>query len=167
MPMRKTFFSLLGVSLGVTFVLYGLVKLLGGQFVYHHDWVIDGRTTDGATLVWCFYGYSPTYGRLIGLAEALPGLLLLFRRTRLLGALVLLPIAANVTVMDFCFDFPPVKYFALALTAGCAALVAAERGKLRAALGAVLAAEPKEERSWLRWAVFVPPGLLVAFLLTH
>jgi hypothetical protein len=80
------------------------------------------------------FGYSPLYSRLIGFAEPVPGLLLFVPRTRLLGVLVLLPVAANITLMGFCFGFPPVKYLALALTLSCLALVTAERAKLQQAL---------------------------------
>src|SRR5690348_11790542 len=100
---------------GIAFVAYGTVKLLGGQF-HHGDFVIDSRTTDGTWLVWCFFGYSPVYARFIGLCELVPGLLVLFPRTTTLGALALLAVSLNITVMDFCFDFPSVKYTALTLT---------------------------------------------------
>jgi hypothetical protein len=117
---------LIRLGVGGTFILYGLVKLLGGQFFFSHDWVISGRTTDGPTLVWCFYGYSPVYGRLIGLAELVPGALLLLPRLRTVGALLLLPVSAHITVLDFCFDFPAVKYFSLLLTLGCVILLLAD-----------------------------------------
>ncbi len=115
---------------GIVFIAYGLVKLLGGQF-YHGDFVIDSKTTDGTWLVWCFFGYSPVYARFIGMCELVPGILLLFPRTTTLGALALLAVSLNVTVMDFCFDFPGVKYFALLLTVLCGVLVASDYHKLR------------------------------------
>src|SRR5262249_14944634 len=40
---------------GMVFIAYGAVKLLGGQF-YHGDFVIDSRTTEGTWMVWCFFG---------------------------------------------------------------------------------------------------------------
>lgn len=123
-------FRVIRYFLAITFICYGLVKLLGGQFIYESDWVITARTTDGPTLVWSFFGYSPVYGRLIGLSELVAGLLLLFRRTQTLGAVVLFPITANITVMDFCFDFPPVKYFSLLLTCLCILLLARDHRRL-------------------------------------
>jgi hypothetical protein len=125
----RTVLWLCRLLVGGTFICYGIVKLLGGQFHYG-DFVIDSRTTDGTWLVWCFFGYSPIYGRFIGLCELIPGLLLLVPRTRTLGALALLPVGLNITVMDFCFDFPSVKYFSLLLTLLCALLVAADYRKL-------------------------------------
>src|SRR5262245_48822517 len=110
---------------GVAFVTYGAVKLLGGQF-HHGDFVIDSRATDGTWLVWCFFGYSRPYAWFVGLCELVPGLLLLFPRTKALGALALLAVSLNFTVLDFCFDFPPVKYTALLLTVLCGILVAAD-----------------------------------------
>ncbi|HEY7314830.1 MAG TPA: DoxX family membrane protein [Gemmataceae bacterium] len=114
----------------LAFITYGLVKILGGQF-YHGDWVIDSRTTDPTSLVWCFFGYSPVYARLIGLGEFIPGLLLLFPRTKTLGALALLPVTLNITVMDFCFGFPAVKYTSLWLSILTVTLVASDYRKLR------------------------------------
>jgi hypothetical protein len=175
MRVKKLLLNGGGLILGVVFVLYGLIKLLGSQFIFSHDWVIDGRTTDGTTLVWCFFGYSPVYGRLVGLAELVPGLLLLVPRTRLLGALVLLPVSANITVMDFCFDFPAVKYFALLLTFGCLLLVIGEQARLRQALAVLLAREPdasastqaaRQPRRLWRWS-WVPAAVLLAIVAAH
>ena len=140
MKIKSAALSLIALFLGITFVFYGVVKVLGGQFQYQ-DFVLDSRTTDGPSLVWCFYGYSPIYGRLIGLAEMLPGVLLLLRRTRTLGALLLLPVVANITVMDFCFAFPEVKYFALLLTTLALVLLAADRHRLRLLVQVALADE--------------------------
>lgn len=126
----RTALLLCRLLVGITFAAYGAVKLLGGQF-HHGDFVIDSRTTDGAWLVWCFYGYSRPYSWFIGLCELVPGLLVLFPRTKTLGALALLAVSLNITVMDFCFGFPPVKYTALLLTALCGILVAADYRKLK------------------------------------
>src|SRR5438105_7219403 len=102
MQLNPALRTLIQLFLAITFIFYGVVKLLGGQFRYE-DFILDSRSMDGPTLVWSFYGYSPVYGRLIGVAEILPGMLLLIPRTRTLGALLLLPLAANIAVMDFCF----------------------------------------------------------------
>jgi uncharacterized membrane protein YphA (DoxX/SURF4 family) len=115
---------------GFAFIAYGTVKLLGGQF-HHGDFLIDSRTTDGTWLVWCFFGYSPVYARFIGLCELGPGLLVLIPRTRTLGALALFAVSLNITMMDFCFDFPPVKYTALLLTVLCGVLVASDYRRLK------------------------------------
>ena len=117
------------VFLAITFATYGLVKVLGGQYNYG-DWVIDKKTVDGTSLVWAFYGYSPMYGRFTGLFELVPAILLLIPRTATIGAAALFAVALNVTVMDFGFHYPAVKYFALGYTGLLAVLLWADREKL-------------------------------------
>jgi hypothetical protein len=56
----------------------------------------NSHKLDGSALAWAFYGYSPIYGGLIGIAEMLPAILLALRRTGRLGASVVLPIALNM-----------------------------------------------------------------------
>jgi uncharacterized membrane protein YphA (DoxX/SURF4 family) len=176
MRTKSLLWNVVSALLGVIFIFYGLLKLLGGQFIFSHDWIIDGSTTDGPNLVWHFFGFSPIYGRLVGLAELVPGFLLLAPRTRLLGALLLVPVAANITVMDFCYGFPPVKYFALLLTLGCVVILAPERARLRRILFLVLepaprgdsASEPGTARPrWLITGIALLPvcGLFFAQLL--
>jgi hypothetical protein len=128
--MKSASLLVIRLFLGITFAFYGLIKILGGQFNYKH-FIFDSANLDGTMFVWSFYGYSAVYGRLIGLAELIAGLLLVIPRTRTLGALLVLPIAANITVMDFCFGFPAVKYFALLLTLLDLVLLVAERQKLQ------------------------------------
>ena len=185
MNVTNTVLLLVRLFLGITFIFYGVVKVLGGQFRYE-DFILDSRNMDGPTFVWSFYGYSPIYGRLIGVAEMVPGILLLIPRTQLLGALLLFPVAANIAVMDFCFDFPAVKYFALLLTLLDIVLLAADRAKLKvlfqlalvdsrkaaegSRVGEAAAAPSRLARArWLaraKWGLLAIGALLVALFLT-
>lgn len=47
--------------------------------------------------------YSPVYGDFIALVQILGGILLLFRKTTLLGCCVLLPLITNVILVDIFF----------------------------------------------------------------
>ena len=116
------------VLLAITFVTYGVVKVLGGQYNYG-DWVIDKKTVDGTSLVWAFYGYSPLYGRFTGLFELVPAVMLLVPRTATIGAGALFAVALNITAMDFAFHYPAVKYFSLAYTILLGILIWADRRK--------------------------------------
>ncbi|WP_019204492.1 hypothetical protein [Tsukamurella sp. 1534] len=116
-------------GLAAVFAAYGGVKLSGGQFDYG-DWIIDKRATDGTSVVWAFYGYSPVYGRLTGLFELVPAMLLLWRRTSTLGAAALFAVSLNITLMDFAFGFPAVKYFSLGYTVLLGGLLYADRDRL-------------------------------------
>jgi hypothetical protein len=67
-------------------------------------------------------GFSPAYTMFAGLMEIIPGLLLLFRRTATLGALIGSATMTNVVALNFCYDVP-VKLFSVHLL--CALLVIA------------------------------------------
>lgn len=131
--LSRTIF-VLRVFLGLTFLLYGIEKILGGQFFYG-DWSFDKKTVDGGALVFGFFGYSPVYARFLGLCEALPAVLLFFRRTATLGAAILFAVGLNITVMDFCYDgmLRRVKYVALAYTVMLGFLLLCDWPRLRLA----------------------------------
>ncbi|MFD5828287.1 hypothetical protein [Lentzea sp. NPDC060358] len=117
--------------MAAVFTFYGGVKLLGGQF-YYGDWDdLSKSSVDGTSLVWLFYGYSPFYGRVTGLFELVPAVMLLFRRTAFVGAAALFVVGLNITLMDFAFGYPFVKYLSALYTVLCGALVLHDRDRLR------------------------------------
>lgn len=122
---------MLGIRIFLAFVFfgYGFVKLAGGQF-YYGDWSATKSTMTGTFFVWAFYGYSPFYGRFLGLFEAVPAIFLLFRRTSTAAAAALFAVGLNITVMDFCFNFPGVKYASAFYTFLCLVLMAYDSRKL-------------------------------------
>ena len=117
------------VFLAIVFILYGVIKLMGGQF-YYGDWTMSKSTAGGTSLVWAFYGYSRFYGHIIGLFELVPAGMLLFRRTATAGAAALFAVSLNITIMDFGFDFPSVKYACAFYTALCVVLLVYDYKKL-------------------------------------
>ena len=58
------------------------------------------------TLLWTLVGLNPVYQITSGLLEGACALLLFFRRTALVGALLGIAVMANVTLLNFCFDVP-------------------------------------------------------------
>ena len=50
----------------------------------------------GHQIMWLFYGYSKAYVILIGLLELLGAIILLYRKTRILGCLLLTTILTNI-----------------------------------------------------------------------
>lgn len=125
----STALTVIRVGLGLIFAMYGLIKLMGGQYNYG-DWVIDKKTVDGTSLVWAFFGYSPFYGRVTGLFELVPAILLLIPRTATIGAAALFAVSLNITLLDFGYGYPAVKYFALLYTVLLGVLLWADRHKL-------------------------------------
>ena len=82
-------------------ILYGFAKLNGSQFT-----VLDSELTkplgevSGFWLTWHYFGYSPVYGNLLALIQIAGGILLVVPRTSLAAALLLLPVAANILLID-------------------------------------------------------------------
>ena len=67
-------------------------------------------------LMWTFMGFSKTYTVFAGLSEVIGGLLLISRRTRTLGGLVIFGVMLNVFIMNMSYDIP-VKLFSFQLMA--------------------------------------------------
>lgn len=97
-------------------LVYGSLKVIQLQFpspgLYRLTETYGASSPMG--LAWTFVGLSKGYNFFTGSAEMLAGLLLFFRRTTLLGALLAIAVMANVVVMNFTFDIP-VKLFSLQL----------------------------------------------------
>lgn len=89
-------------------LLYGVGKLAGGQF-YRRGQLPEevANTTLGEALpfdlAWTFMGYSGAYVAFIGVSQVIGALLLLNRRTTLLGVTILIPIMLNIVVFDIIF----------------------------------------------------------------
>lgn len=88
----------------VIMITYGFAKLNGSQFT-----VLDSELTkpmgevSGFWLTWYYFGFSSIYGTIIALVEIGGGLLLIWPRTSLIGALVLLPVVGNIILTDIFF----------------------------------------------------------------
>ncbi len=106
------FFVLLRYYLAFTMFSYGFAKVFKTQFPYPSltRLMQPYGQSSPMGLAWTFLGYSLGYNYFMALAELGGGVLLLFRRTQLLGALVLVGAIGNVVAMNFCFDIP-VKLF--------------------------------------------------------
>lgn len=87
---------------------YGFIKVFPSQF----QAITASRLTQtvgdqsAMLLAWNFMGYSTVMMRINGLAEVIGGLLLLFRRTSTIGAILSACLFSFVVMMDFCFNVP-------------------------------------------------------------
>jgi hypothetical protein len=59
---------------------------------------------DGFNLTWNYFGHSYTLAVIIGLLQIVGSIFLMFRRTSLLGTVILLPILLNIVLIDWFFD---------------------------------------------------------------
>jgi hypothetical protein len=107
---------LLRYWLGLTMLAYCLYKVIPSQFVAPSAISLDRRLGDMSPmgLLWTFMGFATPYMVFGGALEMLGGLLLLFQRTRVLGAVVAAGVLANVVMLNFCYDVP-VKQFSVML----------------------------------------------------
>ncbi len=102
---------------GLMLVQYGLAKVIDGQFPTP-DVVRLSRTFGESTpmgLAWTFFGYSDGYKWFMAAAEFM-AVLLLFRRTMTVGAIIALGTCANIMAVNYFFDVP-VKIISTALVA--------------------------------------------------
>lgn len=98
--------------LAMCLMLYGFFKLFKTQFPYPSLYRLIQPYGESSPmgLVWTFMGYSKAYNIFAGFGEVGAGVLLLFRRTTTLGALVGLGVMGNVAMLNYAFDVP-VKLF--------------------------------------------------------
>jgi hypothetical protein len=94
--------------LGFFMFSYGLAKLFNMQFGDLSEYRL--KSTYGQSspmgLAWAFFSYYTGYKYFMGIAEVLGGLLLLFRRTVALGAIITLTVTANIVAVNYFFDVP-------------------------------------------------------------
>jgi hypothetical protein len=103
-------------ALAFALLSYAFSKIIPTQFIHLQNSQLV-ETYGGSSpmgLLWRFMGYSTPYTFFAGCAELLPALLLLFRRTALLGSLIAFAVMLNVVMLNFCYDVP-VKLYSLNL----------------------------------------------------
>jgi hypothetical protein len=91
---------------------YGFAKLFPIQFSEPSAFRLNQQLGDMSPmgLLWTFMGFSTHYQMFCGAIEVLAGLLLITRRTTLLGALVTIAAMTQVFVLNMCFDVPVKLY---------------------------------------------------------
>mgnify|MGYP006892764468 FL=1 len=102
---RRTVFTVIYLAMryyaAYMLLSYGFAKVMGAQFT-----VLDSQLAkpmgevSGFWLTWYYFGYSPLYSAVIAGAQIVGACLLCFRRTALLGVLLLLPVIVNIVGID-------------------------------------------------------------------
>jgi len=102
-------------SLALVLFQYGIFKIFKSQFPFPELDTLTRSYGDSSpmNLAWNFFGFSKGYNMFIGIAE-LCGLLLLFRRTVTLGALIAFATTVNIMAVNYFYDVP-VKILSTAL----------------------------------------------------
>ena len=100
--------TLARLALALGMMPYGVSKLVDFQFqVDSSNYARPLGELPGTILTWAFLGYSPVFQALLGVFEVVPAVLLLFARTRRLGALLMFPVTLNVAMINYFLDLWP------------------------------------------------------------
>ncbi len=102
--------------LALTLLIYGFNKVFKFQFFFPEPNTLFtplGQLTPDI-LYWSTIGTSYQYSLFSGLIEVVPAILLLFRKTRLLGGIIALMVIINIVMINFGFDIS-VKVYSLFL----------------------------------------------------
>jgi hypothetical protein len=134
-------------SLAMAMIVYGTMKLIPTQFgsLGFYRLLQPFGNASPMGLLWAFMAASPAYTAFSGAAETLGGLLLIPRRTTLLGALVSAAVLTQVVMLNFCYDVP-VKLFSSNLLVMALVLAAPDLRRLAALFLFNRRVEPVEMR---------------------
>jgi hypothetical protein len=118
-------------------------------------------------LLWAFMGYSPFYMAFSGAAEVAVGVLISFRRTLTLGALIGIGVMSNVVAMNFAYDVG-VKLGSIFYLLALIYLAAPDTMRLANVLVLNRPTQARElsppvARSFTQRLIVIVPGLLAAF----
>lgn len=93
---------------GFTMIGYGAYKVIKLQFPSPGPGRLLESYGDSSPmgLAWTFMGYSKAYNYFTGIAELACGILVLFRKTTLIGAVIGFTVIANIVAINYCFDVP-------------------------------------------------------------
>ena len=117
--------------LSVTLVRYGLIKAIKAQFPFPYNGLTETYAESSPLqLMINFMGYSTVYNAFTGTIEVLAGVLIIFRKTSLIGALIAVAAMGNVVMMNIAYDVP-VKLHAIHLLLMAMFIAAPFAGRLR------------------------------------
>lgn len=87
--------------LAIIFISYGTAKLFGGQFgnLTEKELATPVRDLSLFKVAWYLFDHQP-FKIFIGISQIVASLMLLYNRTMVIGALMLIPIIANILIID-------------------------------------------------------------------
>jgi hypothetical protein len=151
--------------LGATMLSYGGFKVIQSQFPHPRLGTLLESYGESSPmhLLWTFMGFSYAYNVFAGLGEMLGGVLLFWRRTTTVGALLLMTVLGNVVILNYTFDVP-VKLYSTNLLIMAAFLLLPDARRLADVLLFNRATAPTDQGA--RFATWKRPAqLLVKYVL--
>lgn len=105
--------------LSINMIVLAIPKLLHMQFrIDHYEAFVPLAELSKPAHMWSFFGRSYAYNIFIGLTELAVGILIIFKRTRLLGLLISLGVCLNIFILNIQFDliYEVVRHIIITLT---------------------------------------------------
>ncbi|MGX9295928.1 hypothetical protein [Tsukamurella paurometabola] len=162
------------IALASGMLFYGLGKAVPSQFVFMQlpTYALQpAGDISRMNMLWGFMGASDGYSIVTGLVEVVSGLLLLSRRTWILGALGSIVSMVQVVLMDTFYNVP-VKFLAVEFLVIAIAMLAPQwLNLIRVTLGRAAGPMPGlwraagADRTWLRRTGVTVAALIVAVML--
>ncbi|PKB17206.1 hypothetical protein [Flavobacterium sp. 5] len=100
-----SFYSSIRYCIAFNIVSFGWKKFYGLQFIVPtaiSNMSMNQQT--GEWLTWFYFGHSPAFGIIIALMQIIGGYLLLYRRTLLIGAIILFSLLLNLTLINIFYQ---------------------------------------------------------------
>ena len=82
-------------------ISYGWGKINGEQFGIFNQEVLNSplKEVDKFNLAWYLFSLDKTFNVIVGITQIIGGVLIIINRTTLIGALILLPVLAQIKVV--------------------------------------------------------------------
>lgn len=156
-------------SLGLLMLPYALSKIMKSQFIltgYAFTQLQSIEAIPGSTLAWAFLGRSIWFQILLGFVELVPSILLLFRKTTMLGAILMLPVTLNVFLINFALDlWPATKLISTALLCINILVLCLEWLKIKSMLSMILCSKDRLKQIKTETAINVIVISVVAYFI--
>jgi len=131
---------------------YGFAKVFKTQF--NHAFIRDYtllKDASGFDLTWFYFGYSEVMTLMVAILQIGGSILLLFRRTSLLGCLILLPVMTNILLINLFYDIALGAFInSVMFTIGLTFIFSFYWPKIKAVLFSSLPASAVSINFWLR-----------------
>ncbi|GAB3982720.1 hypothetical protein GCM10028806_54920 [Spirosoma terrae] len=146
---------------------YGFAKILKTQF-QTPDFTLDTpiSSLSGMSLTWYYYGYSYSLAVIIGLLQIGGSVLLLYRKTTLLGVLILVPVMVNIVLINLFYKIAVGAFFnSVVYLLALAFFLFLNRQRLKIALLDLVDQLPaiSSGRSWIKHSLRLLP-IAIAFI---
>ena len=98
-------FHLIHWTIATNLIFFGMKKFFGLQFIVPAEIAaLSANKMSGEWLTWFYFGYSAAYSMIIACIQIIGSLLLLYKRTSLMGVFILLSVMVNLTLINIFYN---------------------------------------------------------------